>query len=174
VKRILSVLLTLLALSANGQEKSDKFAIYISGMDTAVPVVDALTKMMNASKPLKAVGPKDDNKLAVLVKCMDRKQTDPFVCMYVSHFSGASFQTFMGGGILAAGSADTIATNFLSAIAQDIVERYNDTDKNNLRQGLEACLLLTESKCNVPDPLQQEFDAKQLTLGQYLLKRQRQ
>jgi len=69
----------------------------------------------------------------------------------------------------AAKNADDMATRILGSIAQDVLERYNDTDKENLRQGLEACLLLTDSKCNVPNPLQKEFGATQLTLGQYLI-----
>jgi hypothetical protein len=110
----------------------------------------------------------------VLVSCMDRKQTDPFACLYVSHYNGPTFKTFMGAGLFVSKTADEVASNFLGAIAQDIVERYEDSDKSNLREGLEACLFLTESKCNVPDPLQKELNAQQLTLGQYLLKKDRQ
>jgi hypothetical protein len=77
----------------------------------------------------------------------------------------------MGGGLFFSTGAELVASNFLASIAQDVVERYSDTNLDNLRQGLESCLLMTDSKCNVPDPLQKEFDAKQLTLGQYLLKK---
>jgi len=75
----------------------------------------------------------------------------------------------MGAGNAVGKTSDEVSANFLGAIAQDIVERYNDTDKDNLRQALQACLLLTDSKCNVPNPLQKELEAKQLTLGRYLL-----
>jgi hypothetical protein len=44
---------------------------------------------------------------------------------------------------------------------------------DTLREALQSCLLTTDSKCNVPDPLQQEFNATQLTLGQFLLKKPR-
>ena len=91
--------------------------------------------------------------------------------MYVSHYNGAAFKTFLGGGMFAATTADAIANNFLTPIAQDIVERFDSTSNDNLREALEACLLMTDSKCNVPDPLQAEFNAKQLTLGRYLLKK---
>lgn len=101
-------------------------------------------------------------------------QEVPFVCMYVSQYNGAAFKTFLGGALPVAKDADEIASRFLSSIAQDIVERYNDADKENLRQGLEACLFLTDSKCNVPTPLQKELDAKQVTLGQYLFARHQQ
>jgi hypothetical protein len=39
------------------------------------------------------------------------------------------------------------------------------------KSGTWGTRLMTDSKCNVPDPLQKEFGAKQLTLGQYLLKK---
>jgi aspartyl aminopeptidase len=76
----------------------------------------------------------------------------------------------LGGGLFFATTADGVASNFLSSIAQDIVERFDSTNTENLREALQSCLLMTDSKCNVPDPLQKEFNAKQLTLGQYLLK----
>jgi hypothetical protein len=158
-------------LVAYSQDTTDKFAVFVTGMGDAVPVAQALIKKMNASKPFEAVGPKDQSKVAVLVSCMARQQGQPFVCMYVSHYNGAAFKSFLGGGMWVATSADDVANNFLGSIAQDIVERYNDTDKQNLREGLEACLLMTDSRCNVPDPLQKEFGATQLTLGQYLLKK---
>jgi hypothetical protein len=91
--------------------------------------------------------------------------------MYVSQFNGATFKTFLGGGLFFSMSADEVANNFLGSIAADIVERFDNTNKDNLKQSLETCLLMTDSKCNVPDPLQKQFGAKQITLGQYLMKR---
>jgi hypothetical protein len=167
----LLALVALCALTVNAQDKFDKFAIFVTGLGAAAPVAQSLIKQLNASKPFEAVAQKDPCKVVVLVSCMERKATEPFVCMYVSHLNGATFKTFLGGGLFFATTADAVATNFLGSIAQDIVERFDDTDKNNLRDALQACLLLTDTKCNVPDPLQKEFDAKQLTLGQYLLKK---
>jgi hypothetical protein len=66
--------------------------------------------------------------------------------------------------------ADDMADNLLAAVAQDIVERFNNTAKDNVRQSLESCLFLTDSKCNVPEQLQAELGATQLSLGQYLMK----
>jgi hypothetical protein len=161
------------AASAGSQGKSDKFAIYVTGLDDAAPVAQSLIQKMNDSKPFVTVTKEDPSKVVVLISCMSRKQNEPFVCMYVSHYNGATFKTFLGGGVAVSMHADDVADNFLAAIASDIVERFNQTDKDNLKQALEACLLLTDSKCNVPDPLQKELDAKQLTLGQYLLKKNR-
>lgn len=159
------------AVAASPQEKYEKFAIFVMGLDDAAPVAQSLIKKMNESKPFEAVAQKDPSKVAVLVSCMSRKQDEPFVCMYVSHFNGPTFKTFLGGGLWVGTSADAVASTFLGAIAQDIGERYESTNTENLRKALESCLLMTDSKCNVPDPLQKEFGAKQLTLGQYLMKK---
>jgi hypothetical protein len=159
------------ALPANPQDKSDKFAVFVTGLNDAAPVAQSLIKKLNASKPFEVVGKDDTAKVVVLVSCYSRKQTDPFLCMYVAHFNGPTFKTFLGGGMWVGTSVDAVSDNFLASIAQDIVERFDSTSKENLREALQACLLMTDSKCNVPDPLQKEFDAKQLTLGQYLLKK---
>jgi hypothetical protein len=163
--------LILLGVALQAQDKSDKFAVFVTGLGDAAPVAQSLIRQINASKPFQAVNKNDESKMVVLVSCMDRNGTEPFVCMYVSHFNGATFKTFMGGGLYVARDADIVATNFLSSIASDVVERYKETSINNLREALESCLLMTDSKCNLPDPLQDEFKAKQLTLGQYLLKK---
>jgi hypothetical protein len=167
------VTLALLAsgLAAHAQQKNEKFALFVVGMGDAAPVAQSLVKMLNTSKPFEAVTKSDASKVAVLISCMERKQGGPFACMYISHLNGATFKTFLGGGLFVATGAEDVASNFLGSIAQDIVERYNDTSVDNMRRGLESCLLMTETKCNVPDPLQKEFNAKQLTLGQFLMKR---
>ncbi len=160
-----------LAIFASPQNKSDKFAVFVTGLEDAAPVAQSLVKKLNESKPFEVVGKEDPSKVVVLISCMPRKKSDPFICMYVSHYNGATFKTFLGGGLFFSTSADEVASNFLGSIAQDIVERFDSTNTDNLRQALESCLLMTDSKCNVPDPLQKEFGAKQLTLGQYLLKK---
>lgn len=164
-------LTAIVGVPAKSQDKPDKFPIFVTGLDEAAPVAQSLIKKMNASKAFEVVGKDDTAKVVVLVTCYSRKQTDPFLCMYVAHLNGAAFKSFLGGGMFAAISADAVSDNFLTSIAQDILERFDSTSKENLRQALQACLLMTDSKCNVPDPLQEEFAAKQLTLGQYLLKK---
>src|SRR4051794_1981072 len=109
-----------LATTAGAQEKSDKFALYVVGLGDAKPVADALIKMMNASKPFTVVTKDDASKVVILVSCMSRSQGAPFACMYVSQYNGATFKTFMGGGLFLAKTADDEATNFLASIAQDI------------------------------------------------------
>ena len=159
------------ALSASPQKKPDTVTVFVTGIDDAAPVARSLTKKLNQSRPFEVVAKEDPSKVVVLISCMDRKLPDPFVCMYVSHYNGAAFKSLLGAAVFVAPSADAAADRVLGSLAQDIVENYDNTDKQNLRQALLSCLLMTDSKCNVPDPLQAEFDAKQLTLGQYLLKK---
>lgn len=160
-----------LAAAAYGQGKTEKFAVYVSGLGDAAPIAQSLIKKLNASKPFEAVPAKDPSKVIVLVSCREHMQGQPYACLYVSHYNGPAFKSFLGAGMWIANSADDIADSFLGSVAQDVVERFDETNKQNLREALEACLLMTESKCNVPDPLQKEFGATQLTLGQYLLKK---
>lgn len=168
---IACILLALLPLPGKSQDKYETFAIFVTGMGSAAPVAESLIKQLNASKPFQAVSKNDSSKVVVLVSCLERKSSDPFACMYISHNNGATFKTFLGGGMYIATSADLVAEHFLGSIAQDVLERFEDTNTQNLREALEACLLLTDTKCNVPDALQSELGGKQLTLGQYLLKR---
>jgi hypothetical protein len=110
-----------------------------------------------------------------MVKCMHRETpTQPLVCMYMAHLNGAASKTLLGGGQYVSQTADIMSDNFLAAIASDIDERWDETNKRNLRETLESCLLLTDSKCNVPDPLEAEMGAKQLTFGQYIVKKSQQ
>jgi hypothetical protein len=126
------VLLVFLAFAvppASSQKKADAVAVFVTGLDDAAPVAQSLIKKLNESKPFEAVTKEEPSKVVVLIHCMDQKPTEPFVCMYVSHYNGAAFKNFLGGGIFASTSADAVASQFLGSIAQDIVERYNDTDQ---------------------------------------------
>lgn len=151
------------------QQHDDDFLIYVVGNET---IVKALKKKLSVSKPF-VIATKDDvSKVVVLVSCMDHKEGLPYACMYVLSLNGAAFKTFMGGGLNLAMTPDDMANNFLTSIAQDIVERLDNTNKENLRDALKSCLFLTDTKCNVPQPLQAEMGEKQLTLGQYMMKSQ--
>jgi hypothetical protein len=114
---------------------------------SAEPITKALKKKLSVSRPF-AVATKDDvSKAVVLISCMDHdKQGLPYACMYVLSLNGAAFKTFMGGGLYLAMTPDDMATNFLKSIAQDIVERFESTNKENLRDSLKSCLFLTDNK----------------------------
>lgn len=170
---ILLALAILFATGSHAQPQDENFGAYIIGGDEAAPVIKALKQKMQISKPFEVVAKDDVSKVIVTVDCMAREKASmPFVCMYVLHFNGASLKTFMGGGLFVAATADDVANNFLVSIAQDIVDRFDSTNKVNLRSALESCLMLTDTKCNVPGPLQKEFGEKQMTLGQYMISKQ--
>jgi hypothetical protein len=158
-----------------GQKKDapgDKFAVFIVSNADSSAVTKALVQKLNESKPFVVVSKDDLSKAIVIVDCMHRVKTEqPFICMYVTHYNGVAFKTMVGAGEYISGTADDMASNLVAAIASDIVERWDDTNKRNLKESLEACLYLTDSKCNVPTPLQAELGEKQLTLGQYMFKK---
>jgi len=154
--RKLVAVVILLSLSAVSQgnpraQRDGDFLVYVVGEGPAEPIIKALKKKLAVSKPF-AVATKDDvSKVIVLVSCMEHeKQEMPYACMYVLSLNGAAFKTFMGGGMYLAMTPEIMADNFLKSIAQDIVERFDQTDKENLRDSLKSCLLLTDTKCNVP------------------------
>lgn len=170
VTRYLTLFFIFGLLRAFPQAKSEKFGLFVTGASDAEPVVKALAKALNESKPFEVVS-KADSKVAVLVSCMSRQKTEPFICMYVASFNGAAFQTFMGGGLYVATTADIVAANFLQSIAADIVERFDDTSVSNVRQTLEGCLFLSEPGCDVPEQLQKELGTKKITLREYMFKK---
>jgi hypothetical protein len=157
------------------KQQSEKFAIFIvTGSDSSA-VTTALSQKLNDSKPFTTVSKDDVSKATLIVDCMHREKAEqPFICMYVSHYNGAAFKTLLGAGEYISQNADDMADHLLAAVASDIVERWDETDKRNLTESLEACLFLTDSKCNVPTPLQAQLGEKQLTLGQYLFKKNHQ
>lgn len=174
MRAIVVVTLTLFvfAVASIAQEKkSDKVGVFVVSGDDSRPVAQSLIQKLRDSKPFEPVTKEEISKVNMLVECLHRdKPNQPFACMYVLHYNGATFQTILGGGLYVSMTPDEVADNFLGAMAADIVERYNETAKKNLKASLETCLFLTESKCNVPDPLQSEVGEKQISLSQYLLK----
>jgi len=177
MRKLLAVLTALaflfVAPAIPRQQHDDDFLIYVVSQGTGDPIGKALKKKLSVSKPFKVATRDDVSKVVVLVSCMDHdKEGVPYACMYVLSLNGAAFKTFMGGGLYLAMTPDDLANNFLKSIAQDIVERFDNTNKENLRDSLKSCLFLADTKCNVPTPLQQEFGEKQLTLGQFMMKSQ--
>ena len=63
--------------------------------------------------------------------CMPRQTTEPYVCFYTTHYVGGAAKTFMGGGIYVGKNAADIADNFVSSVAQDIVERWSEITRTN-------------------------------------------
>lgn len=108
--------------------------------------------------------------LLVTEECMSRQSTELYVCFYTTHYVGGTAKTFMGGGIYIGKTAADIADNFVTAVAQDIVERWEKITRTNAIEMLEACLFLTQSSCAIPDRLVPELKMKILNLSQYMQK----
>jgi hypothetical protein len=134
------------------QEQHDDFLIYVVAQGTAEPIAKALKKKLAISRPF-AVATKDDvSKAVVLISCMDHgKDGLPYACMYVLSLNGSAFKTFMGGGLYLAMTPDDVANNFLKSIAQDIVERFENTNKENLRDALKSCLFFDRYEMQCAD-----------------------
>src|SRR5271157_1533806 len=106
---LVSFALVVFAMSASPQDKSDKFPVFVTGLDDAAPVSQSLIKKLNESKPFEVVGKNDTAKVVVLISCIPRKLSDPFMCMYVSQYNGATFKSFLGGGMWAGTNADAVS-----------------------------------------------------------------
>lgn len=170
LRRISSISFPVLALAVNaiGQE-SARFPVFVTGSGDAGIVARSLNQRLKGSMPFVAATEPEASKVAVLISCMSRASTDPFLCMYVSFYMGASIsKTFLGSGLFVGTSAEAVSSNFLGSIAQDIADRFDNTANDSLRQALESCLALTDFKCRVPPSLRKELDAATLTLEQYL------
>jgi hypothetical protein len=147
-----------------------KLGIIVTGGDDSIAVVQVLVHKFRDSKSFEPVY-KDDSaiKAALLVECMHREREGlPLACMYVVHYSGATSKTFISAGLRLSMTVEEMADLLFAAVAADIAEKWNRANKENLRASLESCLFLTDSKCNVPVPLQDELNATELSLRQYL------
>jgi hypothetical protein len=145
--------------------------------DTSNPSSDAVIVNLRskiASHPKQFLVVNTDNatlSLLITTDCIPReKNSDAFACFYTSSYAGGATKNFMGGGIYEAAAPDDVAAYFLSSIAQDIVERWNNLVRDNALENLEACLFLTQSSCKVPDPLVPELKVKIINMSQYLQK----
>jgi hypothetical protein len=72
--------------------------------------------------------------------------------------------------VSASKTADEAADKLLASVAQDVVENWNSTMRNNAVEMLESCLFLTQSSCAVPEVLIPQLHSKTLNLSQYLQK----
>jgi hypothetical protein len=148
-----------------------KVKIFIVSDETVAAsrdVVQVLRQKMIDTHLFEIVGSKTPE-LVLTVDCTDRSSNaEPYTCMYVGHFAGETFKSLLGAGLLSGKTADEVATSFLSSVAADIAERWNQTIRTNQIESLETCLSLTESNCAVPVGLVPEVKAKTLNLSQYM------
>jgi hypothetical protein len=162
-------------LSATGYAKDEPIklsTITDTTEPSGVEVMKLFRQKIGSHETLFKLVDNSDPSLGLLFTedCMPRQTTEPFVCFYTTHYVGGTNKTFMGGGIYAAKNAADVADNFVSSVAQDIVERWSEITRTNAIETLESCLFLTQSSCAVPDRLAPELKVKVLNLSQYLQK----
>jgi hypothetical protein len=110
----------------------------------------------------------EDKDMSVVTDCYKETASDPYSCFYASSKLHAFTQSFLGGAIVVKKTADEAATTLFASILQDVVERWNSTDRRMLIGELETCLALTETSCAVPTPLIPELKVKSINLSQYM------
>ena len=173
MKRILIVAILAAGLGSIATAQSTlKIKVYIASNET-VPssheVEEALRQKMSMVRNFRFVE-REAPELILQINCVLRTLSEPYDCMYVALYAGPSFKTLLGVGVHSDKSADTVATAFLSSIAQDVNDRWDRTLRTHQVELLEACLFLTQSSCTVPEGLIPELKAKSLNLSQYLQK----
>src|ERR1700736_974084 len=110
----------------------------------------------------------DDKDMSVIADCYKETVSDPYSCFYTSSKLHAFTESFLGGAIVVKKTAEEAATALFASILQDVVERWNKTDRRMLIGELETCLSLTETSCAVPVPLIPELKVKSINLSQYM------
>jgi hypothetical protein len=110
----------------------------------------------------------DDKNMSVIADCYKETASDPYSCFYAASKLHVITQSFLGGAIVVKRTAEEAATALFVSIMQDVVERWNSTERHMLIGELETCLALTESSCAVPEPLVPELKVKSINLSQYV------
>jgi hypothetical protein len=144
--------------------------VYDTADASSSAVVPILVQKIAAYPKLFTLVKDDDKNLSVIADCYRETPADSFSCFYVATKQHGITESFLGGAIVVRKTPEEVAAALLSSIAQDIAERWNNTDRRMLIGELEACLALTESGCAVPEPLIPELKAKSINLSQYMRK----
>lgn len=151
--------------------KPVKVRVVYNTSDADSSAVGPLVAQQFAAQPkLFAVVNGNDKDLAIIVDCYRATPNDSYSCYYVAMKWLESNQALLGGAVVVKRSAEDAATLVFRSILQDVLERWNSTDRQMLIAELETCLALTESSCAVPDPLVAELKTKSINLSQYLRK----
>jgi hypothetical protein len=133
-------------------------------------VVPLLIKQIAAQPKFFALVKAEDKDMFVIADCYRETPNDPYSCFYTAIKIQGPVQSFLGGAIVVKKTAEEAATALFASIVQDVAERWNSTQHRILVSELEACLLLTESSCAVPEPLVAELKVKTINLSQYMRK----
>ena len=109
----------------------------------------------------------NEKNMSVIADCYKETPSDPYSCFYTASKLHGITESFLGGAIVVRKTAEEAAAALFVSILQDVVERWNSTDRRMLIGELEACLALTESSCAVPESLIPELKVKSINLSQY-------
>ena len=163
-----AVLFLVASASAQTGKPLNVRIIYNSSDADSSAVGPLVVRQFAAQPKLFAVVNGHDKDLAIIVDCYRATAQDSYSCHYVAIKWLESNQALLGGAVVVQKSAEETATKLFTSMVQDIVERWNSTDRQMLIAELETCLALTESSCAVPDPLQGELKMKSINLSQYM------
>jgi hypothetical protein len=159
-----------LAASASAQTaKPLKVKVVYDATDPSSTAVGALlVQQIGAQPKFFTLADGDDKDLGIVTDCFRATTNDPYSCFYVANEFIGSAQSLLGAAVMVQKSADEAAASLFRSILQDVVERWNKTNRLMLIGELESCLALTESSCAVPEPFVAELKTKSINLSQYL------
>jgi hypothetical protein len=159
----------LFGATASAQTAPVKVRVVYDTTDASSSVVASLLIQKIAAQPkFFTVVNGDERNMSIIVECYRGSANDPYSCFYTASKWHGITESFLGGAIVVKKTAEETATTLFTSILQDVVERWNSTERRMLIGELETCLALTESSCAVPEPLVPELKAKSINLSQYL------
>ena len=109
--------------------------------------------------------------LIVIPDCLPRtEKTGPFVCYYTAFYFQGKAKTLIGAAAAVKTTSAEVADFFFASIAQDILDNWNKAIRAIAITRLEGCVILTQSRCEVPELLKPDFKTETINLLQYLTK----
>jgi len=143
----------LFVATASAQTVPVKIRVVYDTTDaSSAAVVPLLTQKIAGQSKFFVLAKEDEKNMSVIADCYRETSNDPYSCFYTASKLHATTQSFLGGAIVVKKTAEEAATALFASIIQDVVERWNSTERRMLIGELEVCLALTESGCAVPEP----------------------
>jgi hypothetical protein len=163
-----AILLFVVPMSAQTFQPIRIRVVYDATEASSAAVAPLLIQKITAQPKFFTVVNGDEKDMSVIADCYKETANDPYSCFYTSSKLHPFTQPFLGGAIVVKKTAEEAATTLFASILQDVVERWNSTDRRMLIGELETCLALTETSCAVPVPLIPELKVKSINLSQYM------
>ena len=171
MKNLFAIAAALLIVSTASAQTANPIKsriVYDTTDPNSSAVVPLLIQKIAAQPKFFTLVNNDEKDLAIIADCFRDSASDTYSCFYAASKWLGGNQAFLGGAVVVKKSADDAAQAMFSSILQDVVERWNKTDRQMLIVELETCLTLTESSCAVPLPLIPELKVKSINLSQYM------